>query len=155
MDDYRLRPAVQADAILIRRTIAKMRLNPFGLDWRRFVVAEWLPSGEFAACGQIKPTPGGLHELASIAVLESHRGRGLARRVIRHLLDQESARPLYLTCRAELRAFYEKFGFRALDLKEMPPYYRYLSLFANLLLSLTPSQMLVMSLGQEPVEKNS
>ena len=127
---YHLRPAQAADAAAIRRLVWRARINPLGLDWRRF----WLVTFEerLAAMGQVKPHAGGLRELASIATEPAHRGKGLARGVILTLMAQHSP-PLYLTCRAELRAFYQPFGFTELGPEEMPPYYRRLWKLVRLL----------------------
>ncbi len=127
---YHLRPAQAADAAAIRRLVRRARINPLGLDWCRF----WLVTIEerLAAMGQVKPHAGGLRELASIATEPAHRGQGLARGVILTLMAQH-APPLYLTCRAELRAFYQPFGFIELGPEEMPPYYRRLWVLVRLL----------------------
>jgi N-acetylglutamate synthase-like GNAT family acetyltransferase len=150
--EFRLRPATQADSESIRQIIRQTRLNPIGLDWRRFLIVE-TPNGNFAGCGQIKPHRGEILELASLAVAEPYRGQGVARLVIQRLLADEKSRPIYLTCRSELGGFYEKFGFQALSLAEMPPYYRRLSRLANLLLAFSKSRMLVMALETPIVEK--
>lgn len=155
MADFRLRPALQSDSEAIRQIIRQTRLNPMGLDWRRFVIAE-TPDGDFVGCGQIKPHRGKILELASLAVAEAYRGQGVARLLIQRLLADETARPIYLTCRSELGVFYERFGFRALGLAEMPPYYRWLSRLANnLLLAFSESRMLVMGLEAPIVEKQA
>jgi N-acetylglutamate synthase-like GNAT family acetyltransferase len=120
--EFTVRPARQADFAAIRELIGIVRINPTGLDWRRFVVA-LTTTGEFAACGQLKPHGDGSLELASIAVVPPFRGQGAARAVIATLL-QGSPRPLYLMCRAKLGPFYEKFGFSAIGPDEMPPYFR-------------------------------
>lgn len=127
---YHLRPAQASDAAAIRGLVWRARINPLGLDWRRF----WLVTFEehLAAMGQVKPHAGGLRELASIATEPAHRGHGLARGVILTLLAQH-APPLYLTCRAELRAFYQPFGFTELGPEEMPSYYRRLWVLVRLL----------------------
>lgn len=151
MADFSLRSATEADFPNIKKIIRESRLNPSGLNWRRFIVAE-SADGSFAGCGQIKPHPEGVLELASIAVSEAFRDQGVASLIIRRLLDDESYRPIYLTCRSELREFYEKFGFRELDMKEMPSYYRGLSRLVNLLLAFSKSRMLVMGLKPESVE---
>lgn len=152
MVDFSLRPATQADFPAIQRIIRQSRLNPMGLNWQRFIIAE-TAEGQFAGCGQIKPHSGGILELASIAVAENCREQGVASLLIQRLLKDELRRPIYLTCRSKLGGFYEKFGFHALDLAEMPAYYRCLSRLANLLLMLSKRRMLVMGLGIEPVEK--
>jgi amino-acid N-acetyltransferase len=116
-----------------------------GLDWQRFVLAV-TQSGEVIGCGQIKPHSDGTRELASIAVVPAWRGNGVARTIIEHLVAQESG-TLYLTCRASLGPFYDKFGFRALRLEEMPPYFRRLARLAQTLgvLKVIPQDLLVMS----------
>ena len=69
-----IRPATSADAPAIRALIRRVRINPTGLDWRRFLVAEG-PEGMILACGQIKPHGDGTFELASVAVDEAWRGQ--------------------------------------------------------------------------------
>jgi N-acetylglutamate synthase-like GNAT family acetyltransferase len=122
MTDFHLRPAVESDFPRIRDLIRRAGINPMGLDWRRFLVAE-TDGGRFAGCGQLKPHGDGSIELASLAVEEEFRGRGVARAIIQRLLA-ESPRPLYLMCRTELGLLYEKFGFRAVDPDSLPPYFR-------------------------------
>ncbi len=101
------------------------------LDWRRFILVVD-GTNQILACGQIKPHGKEVMELASIAVRPDYRGQGLARRVIEHLLVA-GPRPLYLTCRSPLGAFYEKWGFQAIGLDEMPVYFRRLSRLVSLL----------------------
>ncbi|GAB4483443.1 MAG: hypothetical protein OHK0031_06750 [Anaerolineales bacterium] len=145
MDKFSLRPAQETDSRVIRQLIRAERLNPTGLDWRRFIIAE--ADGQFAGCAQLKPHGDGSLELASLAVEERFRGQGLACLLIGHLL-QNSPRPLYLTCRAGLGIFYQKFGFRALTPAEMPPYFRRLNFLAGLLMKLpgVEESLLVMRL---------
>jgi N-acetylglutamate synthase-like GNAT family acetyltransferase len=107
-----------------------VHINPTGLDWRRFLVAT-SPQGEIVGCGQIKPQ-GELRVLASIAVIPAWRGRGVARAVIERLLAGSQG-ALYLTCRAHLGVFYEKFGFTVLVENDMPASLRRLSRFVRLL----------------------
>jgi N-acetylglutamate synthase-like GNAT family acetyltransferase len=141
-----LRQAVAADAPLIRDVIRRVQINPFGLDWRRFVIAVD-EAGAFAGCGQLKPHSGGVVELASLAVEPRFRHRGVARAVIEHLISK-GPRPLYLTCRGSLGSFYQKWGFRVLALGEMPPYFRRLASLASLFNGLIPRDegLLVMML---------
>lgn len=141
---YSLRLATASDAPVIRALIREARINPMGLDWPRFVLAV-TQRGEVIGCGQIKPHSDGTRELASIAVVPAWRGRGVARSIIEHLVAQESG-VLYLTCRARLGPLYEKFGFRALRLEEMPPYFRRLARMVQTLsgLKVIPQDLLVM-----------
>ncbi len=99
-------------------------------------------------CGQLKPVPGDLTELASLAVRPAHRHQGIARALIEHLLET-APRPVYLTCRSGLGTFYERFGFRTLERDEMSAYYRRLQRLAVLFMELTRrnESLLVMKLG--------
>ena len=130
MISYTLRPAREEDSDSIKDLIHSSGINPMGLDWRRFVVAVDAQD-QVIATGQIKPHRGDIHELASIAVVPDHQGRGIARAIIEHLLT-DSPRPLYLTCRSRLEPLYEKFGFHAIPYEEMPRYYQRLSKLAGL-----------------------
>ena len=122
-----IRPAVREDASAIRALVRGEHLNPLGLDWRNFLVAED-SAGRLAAIGAVKTHGDGSRELASIATVPDARGRGAASAVIRAILARaESAaagKPLYLTCRHSMKGFYEAFGFREIGTGEMPPYFR-------------------------------
>lgn len=142
---YEVRPAKREDRHVIRNLVRNGRINPTGLDWRRFLVAS-TATGEVIGCGQIKPHRDGTHELASIVVAPAWQGQGVGRAIIEGLLLDQRA-PLYLTCRAHLGAFYERFGFRAVtDPDQMPTYFRMASKIINSLhrLRITPNQLLVM-----------
>jgi N-acetylglutamate synthase-like GNAT family acetyltransferase len=136
MSSHILRPARETDASAIKQLIRSVGINPMDLDWRRFVVAVD-EHDQVIATGQIKPhSKGALLELASIAVMEQHRGEGLARAIIEHLL-QENPRPLYLTCRSHLQPFYQRFGFQTLSYEEMPRFYQRLSKLAGAFMAIT------------------
>jgi len=115
---FTLRPARFRDIQSIRRLIWRVRINIFGLDWRRFVVVE-TAGGDFVGCGQLKPHGDGSVELASIAVVERFRGQGAARLVIDHLIAARK-QPLHLMCLPKMVPFYEQFGFRTASHREMP-----------------------------------
>ncbi len=120
---YTLRPAIQADQATIKALIREVGINPMGLDWRRFVVAEDT-QGHFIGCGQVKPHRDGTRELASIAVKRPWRRQGVARAIVERL-QTEYGRPLWLTCVNRLIPFYEPFGFvEVTDPKQMTSYYR-------------------------------
>ena len=144
---FSLRPATEADFSEIRVLIRQVRINPTGLDWHRFTVAV-NESGRMIACAQLKPVPGGLTELASLAVSPAYRHQGIARSLIEHLLAV-APRPVYLTCRSDLGKMYEKFGFRALETEDLPVYYLRLQRLARIFVGLMRRNetLLVMKLG--------
>jgi N-acetylglutamate synthase-like GNAT family acetyltransferase len=131
MNNFLIRPARETEAVAIKDLIHSVGINPMDLDWRRFIVAVDAQD-QILATGQIKPHGKEIHELASIAVAPQHRGQGLARAIIEHLLN-DSPRPLYLTCRSKLEPFYEKFGFHAISYEEMPRYYQRLAKLLGML----------------------
>lgn len=117
-----------------------------GLDWRRFIVAVDAEDRVIGS-GQIKPHGSDILELASIAVHPDHRGEGIARAIIEHLL-KDSPRPMYLICASGMGPLYEKFGFVSLSHAEMPKYFQRLSRLADAVMSFTRDgdHLLVMKL---------
>ena len=125
MSGFSLRPALEADAPTIQALIELVDINPAGLDWRRFVLAVD-GADRLIGCGQLKPHGKEVLELASIAVHPEHRGKGIARAVIEHLLAA-SPRPLFLMCQSSMGKLYEKFGFQTIDYEHMPRYFQRLT----------------------------
>jgi len=116
------RKALESESNQIDDLIHLVGINPTGLDWKRFVVAV-NDRGEVVGCGQIKPHGKDILELASIAVTPEHRGKGIARSVIEHLL-KDTPRPLYLMCMSHNGSLYEKFGFEVIEERQMPRYFK-------------------------------
>ena len=141
-----IRAAREEESAQIRDLIHVVGINPLGLDWKRFVVAV-NERDEMIGCGQIKPHGQDVLELASIAVYPEHQGKGVARAIIEHLLE-DSPRPLYLMCQSSLGTFYEKFGFQAITYEEMPRYFQRISKLAGLVTTLASREerLLVMKL---------
>lgn len=134
-ESYLIRAAQAGDAAAIKTLVHRERLNPIGLDWERFLVAVD-ETGNVLACGQIKPHRDGSQELASLVIAPEWRGQGLARRIIEALLSSCST-DLYLTCRASLEKFYERFGFTVISPPEMPGYFRTVSRIFRILQLIT------------------
>jgi N-acetylglutamate synthase-like GNAT family acetyltransferase len=124
-EEFSLRHASREDDPAIKKLVRGTGINPFGLDWRRFILAVD-SQDQLVGCGQVRLHHDGSRELASIAVCPEWRRQGAARAIIERLVALHS-QPLYLTCRAELGPFYEKFGFRRVDSEEMGAYFRRLS----------------------------
>ncbi|PWB70088.1 MAG: hypothetical protein C3F07_17825 [Anaerolineales bacterium] len=146
MSTIKLRPARETESSQIRDLIHLTGINPMGLDWRRFVVAVD-DRDQVLGIGQIKPHGTDILELASLAVYPQHRGKGVARAIIEHLL-KDSPRPLYLMCESSLGKLYEKFGFRGIPYEEMPRYFQRISKLAGLATTLArrEERLLVMKL---------
>jgi amino-acid N-acetyltransferase len=141
MSIFQLQAATSAQQNGIKDLVRAARLNPLGLDWRRFVVAVD-EEGEIIGCGQLKPHRDGSWELASIVVVPAWRGQGVARVVIEHLLVG-NPRPLWLTCVSRLVPFYARFGFSEVTaLADMPPYFRWVSRLFRFLAWLSPANSL-------------
>ena len=119
---FNLRPATEDDLNTIRDLVRIGQINPVGLKWQRFIVAE-SPEGQVMGCGQIKSHGDGSDELASIVVHPDWRGQGVARAIIENLIGSHSG-DLYLMCRANMGPMYEKLDFHTLEVDEMPRYFR-------------------------------
>jgi amino-acid N-acetyltransferase len=126
---YTIRSAEAVDQPAIRKIIFQARINPTGLNWKRFLVAVD-PEGQIIGCGQIKPHSDGSHELASIVVVPEWRRHGIARAIITALLNQHP-QELYLTCRSSLGSFYERFGFKVVEQENMPLYFKQIDRLAR------------------------
>jgi len=142
----RLRRAHAADQPAIRSLISANHLNPLSLHWQDFVVAVET-SGQVLGIGQVKQHGDGSRELASIAVVEARRRQGIAKAIILELMGTNPP-PLYLTCRSGLGPFYSQFGFTALGIEQMPPYFRRIYRLARALMRAASgeTQMLVMGI---------
>lgn len=139
-----IRSAREEDLPRIRQLINKVRINPLGLDWSRFILAV-TNEDELVGCGQIKPHKDGSQELASIAVDDAWRNQGIARCIIEQLIASHPG-DLYLTCRSRLGEFYEKFGFKSISEDEMPSYFHRINRLARIFgrTGLIPLDLLVM-----------
>ena len=115
-----LRDATAEDQPTIRRIVRAANINPTGLDWPRFIVAE--DGGAIVGVGQVKPHRDGTRELASVAVIPTRQGQGIGSAIIEELLRREKG-TVHLTCRSQLKGYYERFGFKRLEKGDYPPYF--------------------------------
>ena len=113
-----LRDATASDQPTLRRIVRAPNINPTGLDWPRFIVAE--DGGAIVGVGQVKPHRDGTREVASIAVIPVRQRQGVGSAIIEELLRREKD-TLHLTCRSRLQGYYERFGFKRLESRDYPP----------------------------------
>src|SRR5512141_1619865 len=76
--DLIVRRAQATDAGAIEALARAVRIHARNLDWRHFAVAT-APGGELVGCVQLRPSPGGWHQLKTVAVAPAWQGRGVAR----------------------------------------------------------------------------
>ena len=99
----------------IRRMVRHARLIPIGLIPERFVIAEIISqNGYVDVVGfvQLKPMKKKTDvELASLVVDERMRGKGIARLLLKTLLDGVERKNVYVRTFDDVRPFFEKFGF--------------------------------------------
>ncbi len=123
---FTIRWANALDEQAIKALVRSAGINPFGIHWQHFLVAE--DAGRIIGIGQIKVHSDGSRELASIATVPDRQGQGVATAIIEALLQADAATgtaPLYLTCRSHMTPFYERFGFRKVERPaDMPSYFR-------------------------------
>jgi N-acetylglutamate synthase-like GNAT family acetyltransferase len=147
MTEFIVRPARESESRVIKDLIHLTGINPMGVDWKRFIVAAAGAQDQVLGIGQLKPHGQDILELASIAVYPEYRGQGVARAIIEYLL-KGSPRPLYLMCESSNGPLYEKFGFQALSIDEMPRYFQRISRLAGLATTLSrrSESLLIMKL---------
>lgn len=105
-----VRVAAEADGPAIVALIRSApRMNPTGLRWPNFVVAE--RGGRLVGAAQLRPSGAGVAELGSLVVEPAERGRGLAGRLIAAALARADGRVLVVTAAGNAR-HYEPWAFR-------------------------------------------
>ena len=83
------------------------------LRWRRGTAKSWTITADGAAvctAGAIALTEDYAY-LGAVGTLPEARGRGLAGRLLTHIAGEMAGREIWLSCREELRGFYESIGF--------------------------------------------
>jgi len=98
-----LRDATASDQPTLRRIVRAANINPTGLDWPRFIVAE--DGGAIVGVGQVKPHRDGTREVASIAVIPVRQRQGVGSAIIEELLRREKG----------------TLGFKRLESRDYPP----------------------------------
>ena len=111
-----IRPAINADQRAICRMVRESRLDPTGLHWSHFVVAE--NDGKVVGIGQIRPYPKG-PELGSLIVRKAYQRRGIGGQIIEALLDSQPG-DVYLECQSDLADYYSRFSFEEIRWQAAP-----------------------------------
>jgi GNAT superfamily N-acetyltransferase len=119
---YKLRPATVEDSAIIRKLVHIGQINPTGLKWERFMMAQ-SEDGQVIGCCQVKPHGDGSDELASLVVHPDWRGQGVARALIEYFSATYEG-DLYLMCRSNLGPLYGKFGYRTVLPQDLPRYFQ-------------------------------
>ena len=112
-----VRRATAEDQAAITRLVRQARLNPRGLDWRRFVIAE--AGGTPIGVAQVRRHPDGSRELASLVVLSDHRDRGVAGRMIDTLLPDEPG-PVFTLGDRRYAQHFTQWDFHPVDPANLP-----------------------------------
>jgi N-acetylglutamate synthase-like GNAT family acetyltransferase len=113
----RIRSATEQDQPAITTLVHNERLNPYDLDWRRFVVAT--DHGGVVGAVQLRNHFDGSRELGSLVVRKEARRYGIASRLIDALLSTETVRVFMITG-AAFAAHYERWGFRPIEPVDAP-----------------------------------
>ena len=92
-----VRPAVAADRDAILALARGERVNPTGLHWPRFFVAE--RDGELVGAVQMRLHHDGAHELGTLVVAQQARNQGIAAQLINALLSRDRGRVFMVTGR--------------------------------------------------------
>lgn len=116
-----IRPARQEDQQTIVSFIQQAKLNPRNLHWQNFFVAE--EDGNIVGIRQIKVYAQGTREAASGFVLPEYRRRGISAQLMRELLARQTG-PVYTMVNAKRAPYYEQFGFRRVDVGQLPSDFR-------------------------------
>jgi N-acetylglutamate synthase-like GNAT family acetyltransferase len=116
-----IRPARQEDQQTIVSFVRQAKINPRNLHWQNFLVAE--QDGQIVGMRQVKVYEQGTREIASGFVLPEYRRRGISAQLMNELLAGETG-PLYTMVNPKRAPYYEKFGFRRVEVSQLPSDFR-------------------------------
>ena len=112
-----MRRAREDDQPHITALVRRARLNPAGLRWERFVIAE--RDGRTVGVAQLRRHSDGATELASMVVEPESRGHGIATRMVDALLADEQA-PVYTLIDRRFVDHFARWGFARIDPRQLP-----------------------------------
>jgi amino-acid N-acetyltransferase len=106
----------------IKQILAGNELPIEGVDehWKTFIVAR--DGDDIVGCGGAEAHPVAAL-IRSIAVADSHRGRGIGRRIVRQLLDRLASRGIreFYLLTTTAPDYFAKRGFKPIDRDEIHP----------------------------------
>jgi N-acetylglutamate synthase-like GNAT family acetyltransferase len=112
-----IRAAREHDHEAIVALVRSERMNPFDLDWRRFLVAS--DGGGVAGAVQVRNHFDGSRELGSLVVRPDVRSRGIATRLIDRLMSSAGG-PIYMITGARFASHYARWGFTPVEPARAP-----------------------------------
>lgn len=113
-----IRRAAAVHQPAIRALMRGERVNPTGVDWRNFVVAE--TDRAIVGAAQLRPSCPGVVELGSLVVRADLRRNGLGARLIDAALAEAGSRRVMVVAPARHAAFYARWGFAPLPARRAP-----------------------------------
>jgi len=124
------RDALDKDLPFILEIIKSVSGDYKDIAPERFLIAEG--KNKIIGCIRIKKAADSF-ELASLAVSPEYRSKGIGSNLVAKILKRFNNRPVYLLCAKEKESFYEKFGFKMIEVENIPEslkkdYYNFLNL---------------------------
>jgi N-acetylglutamate synthase-like GNAT family acetyltransferase len=114
---WKVRPAQVTDIFAIEGLLVSADGDLENLAEDQFVVAED-EDGAILGCGRLRPYPD-FCELASLAVDQEVRARGVGRVIVSSLLERYQG-PIYLICEDNVVDFFRRFRFECIPETDMP-----------------------------------
>ncbi len=114
---WKVRPAKVTDIIAIEGLLVSADGDLENLAEDQFVVAED-EDGAILGCGRLRPYPD-FCELASLAVAQDARARGVGRGIVSSLLELYQG-PIFLICEDNVVDFFRRFDFGLIPETDMP-----------------------------------
>lgn len=108
-----IRQAVALDQLAITQLVHGERLNPNGLAWENFIVAD--VGGDVVGAVQMRRHADAALELGSLVVRRDHRRRGIAGRLITALLNQHPGL-VHVITHHKNAVHYQRWGFHPIAL---------------------------------------
>lgn len=118
MKSWRTRLAEAVDLPAIQQLLSLVRGDAEELREDQFVVAQDA-DGTILGCVRLRPYPE-LCELASLAVADDARAKGVGRAIVEGVLRLTTV-PIYLICEDHVVGFFRRFGFVLIKPEEAPP----------------------------------